>query len=62
MVQRRDYRQIEIPNLDAPRQVEIVECLNRLATFQTAAEKLSQQIDTAVDAAMNFIRYGGGAN
>lgn len=59
LAQRRDFRQIEIPNLDAPRQAEIVERLKRLEILETAAEKLSQQIDTAVDAAMNFVRYGG---
>lgn len=58
-IQRRDFRQIEIPNLDSTRQTEIAGSLRRLAALQAAAEKLSQQVNTAVDAAMNLVRYGG---
>ncbi|MDO5669962.1 MAG: N-6 DNA methylase [Corynebacterium sp.] len=58
-IQRRDFRQIEIPNLDSTRQTEIADSLHRLAALQAAAETLSQQVNTAVDAAMNLVRYGG---
>ena len=62
VTQRRDFQQIEIPNLAGEHQTEIAGSLTKLADLQAAAERLPQQISQTVDAAMNFVRYGGETN
>lgn len=58
VIQRRDFQQIEIPNLAGEHQTEIAGVLTQLADLQATAEPLSQQVSQAVDATMNLIRYG----
>lgn len=58
-IQRRDYRQVEVPNLDSAQQTEIADALTKLANLQSTAEQLSRQVDSAVDAALDLIRYSG---
>lgn len=62
MIQRRDFQQIEIPNLVGEHQTEIAGPLTKLADRQATAERLSQQVSQTVDATMNLVRYGGETN
>lgn len=61
-IQRRDFRKIDIPNLDSAHQTKIADSLAKLADLQATAERLSQQISQTIDAAVNLVRYGDNTN
>lgn len=62
VIHQRDFQQIEIPNLTGEYQTEIASPLTKLADLQATAARLSQQVNQAVDATMNLVRYGDNTN
>lgn len=54
---RRDFKQIQIPNLDQDAQEQLVTALGELSVVKQNAECLAQQANTATEAVLNAVRF-----